>query len=194
MSVSGKSVLVLALLLGACRGLPSSPPPAQTYDLGPEQQPKVETGLEGSVQVLAPSWLRTAAMQYRLSYASSSQRNSYLESRWAAPPAELVLGVLSRGLSGAGTCKLEVELDEFIQDYSSASQSDGVIEARARLRGGGSLLASRSFNLRVPAPSPNAQGGVAALGRGSRQLATELGGWLGELSQDARIRELCARH
>lgn len=189
----GLSGIVLALFLVGCSGVARAPRPAEVYDLGTEQPPRLDTGMVGTVQVLAPSWLRTGAMQYRLSYASASQRHGYLESRWAAPPAELLLGLFNRSLGGAGGCRLEVELDEFIQDYSSASQSDGVIDARARLRSDGGLLASRSFALRLPAPSPDAQGGVAALGRGSRQLAAELGGWLGELGQDGKVREACAR-
>jgi cholesterol transport system auxiliary component len=193
MRLRRQSVFVLTLMLAACRGLPSTPQPAQVYDLGPGHQPRLETGLEGTVQVLAPSWLRTSAMQYRLSYGSASQRHGYLESRWAAPPAELVLGQLSRSLGGPGGCKLEIEIDEFIQDYVSASQSDGVIEARARLRSDGIPLANRTFALRVPAASPNAEGGVAALARGTRQLASELENWLGQLSQDAKIREACVR-
>ena len=189
----GLSGIVLALFLASCGGMARAPRPAEVYDLGTEQPARLDTGMVGTVQVLAPTWLRTTAMQYRLSYASLSQRHGYLESRWAAPPAELLLGSLNRSLGGAGGCRLEVELDEFIQDYSSASQSDGVIDARARLRGDGVLLASRSFALRLPAPGPDAQAGVAALGRGSRQLAAELGGWLGELGQDGKIRDACAR-
>lgn len=191
--MSKKPALVMVLLLAGCAGVASAPRPANVYDLGPGQEPRVETGLVGTVQVLAPTWLRSSAMQYRLSYASATQRHSYLESRWAAPPAELILGVLSRSLGGAGACRLELELDEFIQDYGAADHSDGVIEARARLRSEGSTVAGRSFSLRLPATGKDAQAGVAALARGTRQLATELGTWVGELSQDARIREACAR-
>lgn len=186
-------VFEAAIIVAACGSLPGAPRPAQVYDLGAAPVSHAETGLEGSVQVLAPSWLRSTAMQYRLSYADADQRNSYLESRWAAPPAELMLNVLSRSLGGAGPCRLELDLDEFIQDYSSAGRSDGLIEARGRLRGGGAVLASRMFSLRLPASSPDAQGGVAALGRGTRQLAGELELWLKDLSQDDRIRQTCVQ-
>lgn len=190
--MKGKSALLLALFLAGCAGVPRAPRPAEVYDLGPGRAASMESGLVGVVQIQAPSWLRSAAMQYRLSYVSANQRNSYLESRWAASPAELLLGLLNRSLKAAGRCRLEVDLDEFIQDYASASQSDGVIEARARLRGDGMLLSSRRFSLRLPAPSPDAQGGVAALTRGSLQLTAEMSGWLSGLEREARITDACA--
>lgn len=192
MSLSRASRWILPALLAGCNSLAGAPRPVEVYDLGPGQEPRTETALVGNVQVLAPTWLRTTAMQYRLSYASAAQRHSYLESRWAAPPAELLLGVLGRSLGGEGGCKLEIELDEFIQDHPATGRSDGVIEVRARLRGG-STLANRDFHLRLPSASPDATGGVAALGRGTRQLSGELGAWLAELAQDARIREGCGR-
>jgi len=193
MSLRRTRILATVVLLAACGGLPHAPRPAQLYDLGPNQQAAAEGGLVAGVQVLAPSWLRSAAMQYRLSYASTSQRNAYVESRWAAPPAELIQALLSRSLAGGGACRLELELDEFIQDYPSAGHSDGVIEARARLRVDSAPTASQTFSLRVAVASADASGGVAALARGVRQLAGELDGWLGELGRDAGLREACAR-
>lgn len=181
----------MVLLVSACGGLPHAPAPVQLYDLGPDQQAVAEAGLIADVQVLAPSWLRSSAMQYRLSYASAVQRNAYAESRWAAPPAELMQGLLTRALAGGGACRLEVELDEFIQDYPSAGQSDGVIEARARLRVDSRIGASRAFSLRVPSASADAAGGVAALGRAVRQLAGELQTWVGDVARDGGIRGDC---
>lgn len=188
-------VLGMILLLSGCGGLGSASRQAHLYDLGLGQRVGPESGLVGAVQVLAPSWLRSGAMQYRLSYEFVSERHNYLESRWAAPPAELVQGVLGRALGGTGGCKLELELDEFIQDYSAVSNSDVVMEARAHLRAAqdGAVLASRAFSLRLPAASPDAPGGVAALVRGTRQLAAELGAWLGELGQDTKLKEACIR-
>lgn len=190
--MKGTSAFLLVLHLAGCAGLPRAPQPAESYDLGPGQAPRLGSAMVGAVQVQAPSWLRTGAMQYRLSYASANQRGSYLHSRWAAPPAELLAGLLNRSLTGAGRCRLELDLDEFIQDYAAADRGDGVIEARARLRGDGMLLADRSFSLRLPAPSPDAPGGVAALSRGSLQLTAEAGTWLTGLEGEARVRDACA--
>jgi cholesterol transport system auxiliary component len=193
MSLSRTSILVLVLLLAACGGLPGAPRPVRVYDLGSTPAPAPEAVPVATVQVLAPSWLRSSAMQYRLSYASVSERHGYLESRWAAPPTELLQGFLGRSLGGGGACKLELELDEFIQDYVAPGRSDGVLEARARLHSAGVTLARRSFSLRLPAPGADAPGGVAALGRGAEQLRSELSNWLGGLAQEARIQEACAR-
>jgi len=194
-------LLGTVLLVSGCGGLSKTPRPAHVYDLGLGQPVALEVGsgggLVGAVQVVAPSWLRSGAMQYRLTHDSPGERHSYRDSRWAAPPAELVHGFLNRALGGEGGCRLEVEVDEFIQDFPSAGHSDGLIEARARLRVAqeGAVLASRSFSLRVPATRSDAPGGVAALGRGTRQLAAELGAWLAALSGSlgSKLHEVCAR-
>lgn len=185
-------VLALVLALGACGGLPGAPRPVRVHDLGAGAQPASQALPLASVQVLAPSWLRSTAMQYRLSYASASERHSYLESRWAASPPELIQDLLGRSLGGGGACKLELELDEFIQDYAETARSDAVLEARARLRAGGTTLARSSFSLRLPAPNADAAGGVAALARGTRQLGGELAAWLAGLAQEAPVRDACA--
>ena len=192
MSLNRASLAAVAVCLAACSSLPRAPRPTQLYDLGLAPQAVAEDSLVGAIQVAAPSWLRSSAMQYRLSYASASERHSYLESRWAAPPTELVHGLLTRSLGGTGACRLELDLDEFMQDHASPGHSDGVIEARARLRGEGGIVARRNFSLRLPAATPDAPGGVAALNRGARQLAGELASWLAELARELPIREGCA--
>jgi hypothetical protein len=48
------------------------------------------------VDVEAASWLGVPDMHFRLAYAEPLQRRSYSESRWAAPPAELLEAFLKR--------------------------------------------------------------------------------------------------
>lgn len=188
-------VLALALTLAGCGGLGSAPRQPHLYDLGLAPHPAEASPIVGAIQVTAPSWLRGSGMQYRLAEMAPGERRTYTESRWAAPPPELLGAVLTRSLAGAGHCRLEVELDEFLQRFPSAGQSEGLIEARARLRGllDGRVLASRPFSVAAPAASPDAPGGVAALTTASRQLAGELAAWLAGARQDLPVREACAR-
>jgi cholesterol transport system auxiliary component len=66
---------------------------------------------------------------YRLAYAEPLRRRSYAESRWAAPPAELLQAFLERRFvfpeadaSGPG-CRLQLVLDEFEQRFDDPQQS-----------------------------------------------------------------------
>lgn len=127
-------------------------------------------------------------MQYRLLYAANQRRQNYAESRWVAPPAELVGHALrKRMLSGeaGGACRLRVDLDEFAQLFDSASASRVVLEARVQLvaPSGGDILARRSFSLTRPAASADAGGGVAALTAAVEGLSAELHDWLGGLDR-----------
>jgi cholesterol transport system auxiliary component len=62
-------------------------------------------------------------MHYRLAYAEPLRRQSYRESRWAAPPAELLESVLKRRHAAAEAngpgCRLHLVLDEFEQRFDA---------------------------------------------------------------------------
>jgi cholesterol transport system auxiliary component len=129
----------------------------------------------------------SSAMQYRLLYSQSATAE-YAESRWVAPPAELVGHALrKRMLSGAagGACRLRVDLDEFAQIFDSASASRAVLEARVQLVAptGGEILARHSFSLSRPSANADAGGGATALAGTVEALSTELHDWLGGLDR-----------
>ncbi len=132
-----------------------------------------------SIDVFAPSWLETPAMQYRLAYAEASRRSSFTESRWAAPPPELIQQVLRRSLSAgdagavAGNCRLVVDVDEFIQRFDSPQSSAAVVELRVAL--------------------PDARGGVAALGNATADAAVAIRGWLGVLEGEREGQSIAHR-
>lgn len=194
-------VLLFALLLGACAAGPQPAAKTAYYDLGPvaaAPNDRRVAALRG-IEVSAPSWLDTPAMQYRLAYRDGRQRQSYAESRWAAPPAELVGLALRRRLSagaGAGACRLSVDLEEFVQVFDAAASSRAVVEAHAQLLGpGGEPLARRSFSLGRPAAGADAPGGVAAFSAAVQDLAAALHDWLDGLDrggpQGLNIPERC---
>jgi cholesterol transport system auxiliary component len=179
--------LGLVLALSACAGLPGPAPTPASYDLGPLPAARLNApGLAlRSLEVQGAPWLNTTGMQYRLLYADPARRLSYLESRWAAPPARLLELELRRALRVGSTpagqgCRLRLDVDEFIQVFDAPGTARGVIEARASLLDGRSerLLASLPLRLSEPARDARAAAGVAALAQASTALEQQLSGWL----------------
>ena len=193
--------LLMVALLAACTGLPKVAPSYAVHDFGgPEPVAARSLGFPlRNVEVVVPPWLASTAMQYRLAYAQATRRQAYVESRWAAQPAQLVELALKRavrtgGEAGtSGACRLRVELDEFAQVFDEAAASRGVVEARAFLLAPRSdqIVASRGFSLARPAPSADALGGVAALRGGVRQMGVELSDWLEALGREGAARGRC---
>lgn len=185
-------VPVLAgLLLTACIGNVQIAEVAQ-YDLGNLSGKGTGSSVPISeVEVQASSWLSGQAMYFRLAYADPLRRQSYAESRWAAPPAELLEGFLKRrivfgqtGFSGAG-CRLELVIDEMEQRFDDPKNSHVVLEVRAQLtlRRTAEILGRRVFLIQKPAALPVARGGVAAAREAVQTLADDLGGWMNEVAR-----------
>lgn len=185
---TGISVALTALLLAGCLGTVR---PAETarYDLGGPTD-MAQAGVTASVAtvaVAAPSWLAGNALQYRLLYADAARRHSYVESRWAAPPAELLEQLLDRRLTHAGgRCRLQVELDELAQVFDTPDASRVVLEGRAVLSAGRDRLGVRPFALAPPSPSADARGGVAGAAVAARLLADDLARWLAGFTDRCR--------
>jgi len=145
-----------------------------------------------AVDVQASSWLSGPDMHFRLAYAEPLRRRSYTESRWAAPPAELLEAFLKRRMVfgqpdfGGSGCRLHLVLDELEQRFDDPQSSQMVLEVHALLKPwrGAEVLSRRAFLIRKPAAGPAAPGGAAAAGESVQVLADELGGWLAELSRE----------
>ena len=193
--------LLIAALLAGCTGLPKVAPAYAVHDFGgPDPVAARSPGVPlRGLEVVAAPWLASTAIQYRLAYAQPTRRQAYVESRWAAQPAQLVELALKRavrtgGEAGtSGAYRLRVELDEFAQVFDEAAASRGVVEARAFLLAPRSdqIVASRGFSLARPAPSADALGGVAALRGGVRQMGVELSDWLEVLGREGAARGRC---
>lgn len=193
----------LALLAVACTSVPRAAPGYAVHDFGPVMEPAPRTLAFAvrNIEVVPAPWLASTAMQYRLLYAQPTRRLAFVESRWAAQPAQLVELTIRRALrsdasaAGGSGCKLQIDLDEFVQVFTTESQSAGRIEARAALLAPRSeqVVASRAFSVLRPAPSPVAAGGVVALGQGVAQLNHDLLDWLDSLDRDParRLRARC---
>jgi cholesterol transport system auxiliary component len=184
--------ILAGVSLAACGGKLATVEPVR-YDLG---------GLTGNgsgsripiaaIDVGAAPWLSESAMHFRLAYAEPLRRRTYAESRWVAPPAELLEAFLKRRIifgqpdfSGTG-CRLQLVVDEFEQRFDDLQQSYAVLEVRALLTSlrGDEMLSKREFLVRKPAPTADARGGAAAARDAAQGLAEDLGNWLGEISRD----------
>lgn len=82
---------------------------------------------------------------------------------------------------------LHLELEEFSQIFDEPGKSRGVLRLRAtatqRSVSGEALLAQRSFTAQLPAPTPDASGGVRALTGAVDQVVREIEAWLGQVEQ-----------
>lgn len=174
-------LLLLSLAVAGCAG--NNRPVAASYDFGDIAAPVAMSLPVGRVDVMAPAWLDTPAMQYRLAQ-EPARRQQFADSRWAAAPAELLAVALRRQLAsgGSGACRLRLELDELVQQFDAAGDSRVQLAVRARLLPprGDATLASRSFQLQQEG-GRDARSGVAATARLQRQLAEAIGQWSGEL-------------
>lgn len=177
------AALSIALLsLAGCAGLSKSATLVATYDFGlAPAKPPIVLPVRFSGVAAAPG-LSGTDMRYRLAYRDGSEVHAYSNSRWVAPPAELLSQELRQSFAfeSASACRLSLELMRFDQVFERATDSHASIQLNAVVRGGGNS-AQRQFNLDLAAVSPDAPGGVSALIAGSRQLLAPLAQWVQQL-------------
>lgn len=183
-------VTVLALFLAACGGNLRTTETAR-YDFGDLAGSGAPSRIPiAAVDVEAASWLSGPTMHFRLAYVEPLRRQSYADSVWAAPPAELLEAFLKRRMvfgqpdtSSAG-CRLQLVVVELEQRFDDPQRSQLVLDVRALLTPSRSteILSRRAFLIRRPAATPDARAGAAAAREAAQALVEDLGGWLDELS------------
>ena len=145
-------------------------------------------------RIEVPEWLESTAMYYRLDYRADGRMATYADSDWIAPPAALLESLLEKTLVAGGGWRavigpgslasadvsLQIRLDDFAQVFSQPQQSSGVIDATATLIDSRDehVIAQHRFHVEVPATTPDARGGVKALGEAGAQFAAALEHWL----------------
>ncbi|MCX7168688.1 MAG: ABC-type transport auxiliary lipoprotein family protein [Rhodocyclales bacterium] len=188
--------ILAGLLLAAC-GSNVRTTEAARYDFGNLPAKVTEAGPVSrvpiaAVDVQAASWLSGPAMHFRLAYAEPLRRQSFTESRWAAPPAELLEAFLKRRIvfgqadfNGSG-CRLQVTLEELEQRFDEPQKSQTILEVRALLTPmrGAEILSRKAFLIHKPAPTADARGGVAAARDAVQVLAADIGGWFDEVVRE----------
>ncbi|WP_414137888.1 ABC-type transport auxiliary lipoprotein family protein [Burkholderia cepacia] len=183
------AVLTLSLAAG-CAGNSAALSNVR-YDLGPATS-VVTAGTGPALKVLdvaAPDALDSDKFAYRLAYVDAQHVAVYRDSRWTAPPAQLLTQRLRGALSSRGTVlegadgvrapTLKVDLNEFEQVFDGQSQSHGAVTARATLTLDGKVLGQRTFVARAPSSTPDAAGGARALAAASDELVSQIAAWVG---------------
>jgi cholesterol transport system auxiliary component len=172
--------LLAALLFTACA---TAPVAIQRHDLGrlpvagEKGLPAYATQLPMALaiaDVAMPNWLDTPGIVYRLTHRGGAPE-TYGNSRWVAAPSGLVtdrlrqrltaLGVLALAADGSrgGGPVLRIEIEEFTHEFTSDSDSQGVLIGRAVLNEGSKPPRMTPLRVIIPAASPDAQGGSRAL-------------------------------
>jgi cholesterol transport system auxiliary component len=200
-------------LLAGCSGFIDKPQRPVLFDMGPlaplsaqpaRTDPRTPLVLP---DIEASGALDGTPLLYRLGYSDDHQLRAYAQSRWSAPPPQLVrqrlreqIGrerpVLSLDESAAldrqkvgAVYLLRLELEEFAQVFDTPERSRGVVRLRATLlaptSSGEQLLGQRSIAVEGAAPTPDASGGVRALSAATDAAAADIAAWLRQV-RDAR--------
>ncbi|TQK05667.1 cholesterol transport system auxiliary component [Herbaspirillum sp. SJZ107] len=192
--------LAFVLSLSGCAS--NKGQPTTQFDFGPAT-PNTQTaqstlGALVVTDVTGSSALDSERMFYRLSYADALQARTYANSRWTANPLQMMtqrlktrMGqagakVLSESDASLGVPILRVDVDDFVHDFSSATQSQGVVAVRASLFQGHTLVDQKSFIRTTPATTLDAAGGARALAASTDAIAADITGWLGTLNLQRR--------
>ena len=191
------SLAMVLMLLAGC----STPRPeaaVKVYDFGPAPLQVQAEGSQPSLAAMvlfepqASPALDGHAVLYRLAYADAQQLKPYALTRWSMPPAQLLSQRLRQQWDGrravvapgevSAQLHLRLVLEEFSQVFDSPTDSHALLRLRATLTqrnaSNETLLAQRSFIIRQPAPTPDAQGAVRALTVASDQAIEQLTAWL----------------
>lgn len=148
--------------------------------------------------VVAPAWMSSVSIHYRLAYRDASRPQAYADSRWVTAPAELLGARLRQRLADAGAgvivpgdglrapAALRIELDEFSQVFDAPERSRAVVRVRASLVGPRALIAHRTFSVEKSAASQDAVGGVHALAGASDAVIEQLLGWVAASVKEAK--------
>jgi cholesterol transport system auxiliary component len=171
----------------ACSLWPAQPPLAQVHDFGPlaatDQNEETNVRVDA---VVAPTWLSSDAIHYRLLYNDPTALRQYAEHRWAAPPADLLAARLvyllpPQPLGDGGLHKvylLSTKLLEFEQDFSGAQNAcvRVVLVVSLRRAGGGQIIAQRRLVMTQPA-TPDVQGAIDGLAQLADKAAAAAVEW-----------------
>jgi cholesterol transport system auxiliary component len=168
---------VFVLVLAGCGGGSTAPEP-RLFDLG-INPPSASLPPVRVVSVRAVAPFENTDMLYRLAWRNAAEIGAFANSRWAAPPAELLRKQLLRAANeGAGKCGLELEIQEFTQVFSAKEASDARLELRAWLAVASGRIASRGWSIVEPNAGADAISGAAAFARATDRAVAEIGRWI----------------
>jgi len=184
----------MTVLLSGCASKGQS---TAQYDFGPLPQPQAKAGAAiGAIivaDIVGPAALDTERMQYRLLYADARQSRPYAYNQWTATPFQLMtqrmkaqiaqagVKVLSTTDAAASPTVLRMEVNDFAQNFDSATSSSGIVNLRASLFRNHKLVDQKTFVRSSAAPSPDAAGGARALAEATDAVTADVLVWLAAL-------------
>lgn len=205
------AALACAALLAGCASFIDKPQRPALFDLGPVAQVSAQAPRKGAgtplvlADIDASGALDGNPLLYRLAYSDDHQLRAYAQSRWSAPPPQLVrqrlreqIGrerpVLSLDESAAldpqdvgSVLLLRLELEEFAQVFDAPERSRGVVRLRATLLAptpsGDRLVGQRGIATEARAPTPDASGGVRALSAATDAASAEIATWVRQVRE-----------
>ena len=175
--------IVIGVAVGGCQLLPDRSPTQAVHDLGPVREPiRIAAAPWSQVTVEGPDWLQERLIHYRLLYAQPTQLRSYSQSRWIAPPPELLAHRLGAACSDSGL-GLTIAMQSFEQVFDRPGQSTVLLQARVQLIDAGSarVIGTRRFRWSQVAMSGDAAGAVAAFSGLVDLARSELSSWASSL-------------
>jgi cholesterol transport system auxiliary component len=132
-------------------------------------------------------------MNYRLLYSDARQSRPYAYNQWTSTPLQLLtqrmkariaqsgVRVLSTTDAAASVTLLRMEVEDFAQNFDSATSSNGVVRLRASVFRNHKLVDQKTFSRSAPSPSADAAGGARALADASDAVASDVLAWLAAL-------------
>lgn len=172
---------LLSLVVTSCGGLGKSKPAAAMYDFGLADSPASYSSLVPVDTVTSVQALQHQHIRYRLFYDNASQVFAYAESRWTAPPAELMNQMVHATVSAPtlNGCHLAIQLTVFDHVFDSPEKSHGLVQMQATVLSKKSRhqIGRKLFQRSVQANSHDARGGVSALSQGAQAALLDVFEW-----------------
>jgi len=190
------ALFILFLSLSACGGLGKPRPEAASYDFGLTLLPAA-TAWPAQLPVAdveAPSGLDSKTIRYRLAYREPARVYAYTLSQWTATPAELLTRRLRQSAGGQQSlgagCSLQVTLEAFDHVFETEHASLGSVRLHAIITDHKrrSVITQNTFAQSQPAPTQDAQGGVAALSLAADAALRDIVAWVATASSEGKLR------
>lgn len=187
-----RAVLILTLtvattLAGCGIGRVGAPP--SVFDLGLDAKPVPTLPARAPIalSLQAVPVLSDTSVIWRV--GDSAAPKAYATYRWASSPSELVRQRITDRLSRQGAVladrvnlqmpQLQLSLMQFEQVYAEDGQSsEGRVLLQAVLVNGRAVVDQKRIQVRMPAATQDAAGGVAALRQATDEAADQLAQWL----------------
>ena len=188
------AIAAVAAVMGGCA---SKGQPTAQYDFGPlpamNAQPAHPAGAIIVADLTGPAALDSEHMTYRLLYADARQQRPYAYNQWTSTPLQLLtqrirsrmaqggVQVLSTTDAAATGTVLRIEVQDFSQNFDSATSSQGVLTLRASVFRNHKLVDQKTFSRSEQASSADAAGGARALADATDAVSVDLLTWLAAL-------------